>query len=111
MASPSTPRTRLGLLGAGLLIAAAAAQAATGYTIERGQEALVQPGMSTAAVEAALGRPSEQLKYGNEPGPTFSYQLLGAPDTRFDVDFGADGTVASVGERPDVYGAGHGGLR
>jgi hypothetical protein len=91
-----TPRA---LLAAGLFLGAVAAQAATGYTISKGQEDLVRPGMTTAEVQAALGKPSMHIHYRNEPGPTFTYDLAGMPDTLFDVDFGADGKVASTSER------------
>ena len=91
-----TPRT---LLVAGLFLGAVAAQAAAGYTISQAQEGLVKPGMTTAEVQAALGHPSLNIHYHNEPGPTFTYDLAGVQDTVFDVDFAADGTVASTSER------------
>ena len=42
---PRTPRV---LLAAGLLLGVAAAQAASGFTVTKSQEALVAPGMSAA---------------------------------------------------------------
>jgi hypothetical protein len=93
---PHTPRV---LLAAGLFLGAAAAQAASGFTVTKGQEVLVRPGMSTAEVQSALGQPDRDLHYRNEPGPTFTYQVSGTADTVFDVDFGADGRVASASER------------
>lgn len=103
-----SPRTARALLAAGLLVGVAAAQAATGYTVTHDQESLVRPGMTEAAVEAALGHPAQNVQYRNESGPTFVYSLVGAPDTEFDVAFGADGTVASVVEHVDIYGTGAG---
>jgi len=93
---PLTPRV---LLAAGLFLGAAAAQAAGGFTVTKGQEALVKPGMSTAEVQSALGHPEQNLHYRNEPGPTFTYSVAGTEDTVFDVDFGANGQVASTSER------------
>lgn len=105
---PRTPRV---LLAAGLFLSVAAAQAASGFTVNPSQEALVTPGMSTAEVQLALGRPAQSIKYGNEPGPTFTYQVIGKKDTLFDVDFGGDGKVASLSERMNESGGngGHGG--
>jgi hypothetical protein len=101
------------LLSAGLLLGVAAAHAASGYTITQAQESLVSPGMTEAEVRQALGHPAHDVHYRNEPGPTFSYHVLGIEDTLFDVDFGADGKVASVSERWDESGGGrgHGGAR
>ena len=87
------------LLAAGLFLGAAAAQAAGGFTVDKGQEALVKPGMSTAEVQSALGHPEEDIHYRNEPGPTFTYSVAGTEDTVFDVDFAANGKVASTSER------------
>jgi len=87
------------LLAAGLILGAAAAQAASGFTITKGQEVLVRPGMSTAEVQSALGHPEQNLHYRNEPGPTFTYSVAGTEDTVFDVDFAANGRVASTSER------------
>jgi len=108
-----TPRNPRALLAAGLLFGVVAAQAASGLTVKPSQETLVAPGMSTAAVLRALGRPSRNIHYGNEPGRTFTYQVIGKEDTLFDVDFGADGKVASVSERMNEVGGrgGHGGNR
>lgn len=88
------------LLVAGLAFGAAAAQAAGGVSMTQSQEAKVAVGMSTAEVQQILGRPADIVKYRNEPGPTWIYEVIGAPFgmTEFDVDFGSDGRVASVGE-------------
>ena len=92
------------LLAAGLLAAAAAARAAGGYIVTPNQESLVSAGMTASEVKQALGRPARQLHYRNEPGLTYTYQVIGYKDTVFDVDFDANGRVASVGERiGDTY--------
>jgi outer membrane protein assembly factor BamE (lipoprotein component of BamABCDE complex) len=91
-----TPRA---LLAAGLFLGVAAAQAASGYTVTPKQEALVAPGMSTDEVRQALGTPERDATYGNEPGPTWTYEVVGASGVVFDVDFGSDGKVTSVSER------------
>ena len=106
-----TPRNPRALLATGLLFGVVAAQAASGFSVKPSQEALVAPGMSAAEVQLALGRPSENIQYRNEPGRTFTYQVIGKEDTLFDVDFGADGKVASVSERMNEMGGngGHGG--
>jgi hypothetical protein len=96
------------LLGAGLLLGVAAAQAASGYTVTTAQESLVRPGMTAAEVREALGHPAQDIHYRNEPGPTFTYRVVGDNDSLFDVDFGADGRVASTSERLDESGRGHG---
>ena len=89
------------LLAAGLAFGAAAAQAASGVSITQSQEATVGVGMSTSQVEQILGRPADIFIYGRVPGPTWTYEVDASPFgvTEFDVDFGSDGRVASVGER------------
>ena len=91
------------LVAAAALAAALSAQASTGFTIAQRQEALVTVGMTTAEVMQALGRPAQNLQYGNEPGPTWTYDVSDAlkvnGEVLFDVDFGADGRVAAISER------------
>jgi hypothetical protein len=89
------------LLAAGLAFGVAAAQAAGGVTITQSQETKVVVGMSATEVQQTLGRPADIIKYRNESGPTWTYEVEGAPFgvTEFDVDFGSDGKVVSVGER------------
>lgn len=89
------------LLVATLLAGAAAAQAAGGYTITPSQESLISPNMTIDQVRQALGRPERLMHYRNEPGPTFTYHVLGAQSMLFDVDFDAAGRVISMGERMD----------
>ena len=89
------------LLAAGLAFGAAAAQAAGGVTITQSEEATVGVGMSASQVEQILGRPADIVTYGRAAGPTWTYEVEGSPFgvTEFDVDFGSDGKVMSVGER------------
>jgi hypothetical protein len=100
---PRLPAARR-LLVAGLALAAAAAQAAGGYSVAPAQEKLVTAGMSQGEVKQALGRPAQTMRYVNEAGPTWTWDVNtvgigGADQTVFDVDFGADGRVASAQER------------
>lgn len=100
----NTPFTRFSpraILATGLLFAVAAAQAASGVAITESREALVKQGMSAAEVEQAVGRPAEKARFLNEPGPLWTYNVTGGvyPMAVFEVDFGADGKVASVIER------------
>jgi outer membrane protein assembly factor BamE (lipoprotein component of BamABCDE complex) len=94
------PAPRL-LLAAGLTLGAVAAQAASGFTVSPDQEQLVSVGMSQAEVLQALGRPSLNQHFMNEPGLTWTYNVPAniQHHTLFDVDFTADGKVASVSER------------
>ncbi|MEO8119233.1 MAG: hypothetical protein ABI606_07920 [Rhodoferax sp.] len=96
-----TPRW---LLGAGLVLSVAAAHATSGITITSDQENLAKVGMSTSDVMQALGRPEQTVKYGNEPGPTWTYRVMtgGRDMTVFDVDFDANGKVASVDQRDEM---------
>ena len=94
----STIATRL-IVMAGFAVFSALAQAASGFTVTQNQEALVTPGMSMAEVRQALGPPSQRIKYRNQPGPTFTYQVIGTGDTLFDVDFDANNQVVSTSER------------
>jgi hypothetical protein len=89
------------LLAAGLVFSAAAAMAAGGYTVNQKQETLIQAGMSQDEVRQIVGRPARVEKFGNEPGPTWTYGVAGGLGyvSMFDIDFGADGRVASAQER------------
>ena len=96
--NPHSPIPRM-LVATGLLLGLAAAHAASGFTVNHGQEAQVAPGMNMDEVQQVLGRPSHDVKYLGEPGRTWTYIVVGNDETVFDVDFGADGKVASIGER------------
>jgi len=89
------------LLAAGLLLGAVAAQAASGFSISPADEQKVSVGMSQAEVMQVLGRPSRNQHFMNEPGLTWTYEVPAGLESRtlFDIDFGADGKVASVNER------------
>jgi outer membrane protein assembly factor BamE (lipoprotein component of BamABCDE complex) len=98
-----TPRL---LLVAGLFVGVAAAQAASGYRVDKRQESQVTVGMNAAEVQQVLGRPESRISYHNEPGPTFTYRVLGDEQMLFDVDFDANGKVASTSERVSDVGGG-----
>ena len=84
-----------------LLLAMAGAQAAGGYRVMPEQEALVKPGLSMEEVQQALGKPAQTAKFGNEPGPTWTYAVANTElmPKWFDVDFSRDGRVLSASER------------
>lgn len=103
-----TPKTASSLLTSFASLAAVTAtvaHAAIGFTVTPQQETQIAPGMTTAQVQSLLGAPAKGIRYGNEPGPTWTYGVTGVKDTLFDVDFGADGKVASIGERWDEISA------
>lgn len=91
-----------------LVLGTAAVQAASGFTVTTRQEALVAPGMSATEVQQALGRPASNVHYLHAPGRTYSYRVMATEPTLFEVDFGADGRVASVSERIEALGGGRG---
>jgi SmpA / OmlA family len=95
------PAPRQLLLAAALLLGAVTAQAASGFSISPSDEQRVSVGMSQAEVMQALGRPSLNQHFMNEPGLTWTYEVPAGLQhhTVFDIDFSADGKVASVGER------------
>jgi hypothetical protein len=107
--STVVPKSRIlrWLLTAGLALCAAAAQAAGGFSITQSDEASVAVGMSEAEVQQNLGPPARTRQYRGGPGPTWTYEVRGAPfgRTDFDIDFGADGKVVSTSER--LYGSSH----
>ena len=82
-------------------IVSALAQAASGYNITQSEESKVTIGMDTTEVQRSLGPPERIFTYPRQPGPTWTYNVVGAPFgiTKFDVDFGADGKVVSATER------------
>lgn len=93
--------TSLSLLIAATALASCTAltQHASGFWVDKSQQALVTPGMSMADVRQTLGHPTENIQYRNQPGPTFTYKVTGTVDTLFDVDFDANGKVVSTNER------------
>ncbi len=88
-------------LGAAVL----SAYAASGYSVTPDQEKLVKIGMTKAEVQSVIGRRSHSVKFRNQSGPTWVYQVNGGmyEDTYFDVDFGADGKVVSAGEMVNIH--------
>jgi outer membrane protein assembly factor BamE (lipoprotein component of BamABCDE complex) len=94
-----TTHTSRVLLAAGLLFGAAAAQAATGFTVGEQAETQIKVGMDAASVQQALGQPERIYHYGNEPGPTWEYRVQSANPALFEVDFGANGKVSSTDQR------------
>jgi len=99
MTSKTNPRFTHWFLAAGLA-SIAAVESAGAFTLTQSQESTVKVGMSTSEVQAILGPPGRVHEYRTAPGPTWTYQVVGAPfaRTEFNVDFGADGKVASTGE-------------
>ena len=83
-----------------LALAGVVAQAATGFTVQAAQEKLITPGASEEAVRNALGQPSTSVKYPNEPGQIWTYNVAGKTDQRavFEVQFAADSRVAYASE-------------
>jgi hypothetical protein len=76
------------------------AQAASGFSVTQADEKRVATGMSTADVQRSLGPPARVIQYPNQPGPTWIYQVPGAPFglTEFAIDFGPDNRVVSASE-------------
>ena len=93
----------------GLLFAASAAFAATGFTVQRTDEAQIKVGMDKSAVMKLLGRPAHNVKYRSEPGRAWTYGVLAVDSseatssTLFDVDFDANGKVLSFNERVEPH--------
>lgn len=74
-----------------------------GFNVVSAQEPLVKVGMTQQQVLDLLGTPTRNMHYRNQPGPTFTYRVLGSlPRMLFDVDFDAQGKVASTSERMDL---------
>ena len=82
-------------------IVSALAQAASGFNITQSDESKVAIGMDTTDVQRVLGPPEWVFRYPRQPGPTWTYNVVGAPFgvTKFDIDFGPDGRVVSASER------------
>jgi hypothetical protein len=99
---PALARSALGLC---LLAGVCSAYAASGFIVTKDQEKLVSVGMTRDEVRNALGRPAHNVKYMAEPGRTWTWGVAtnedsGARQTRvFDVDFGTDQKVRTMGER------------
>jgi outer membrane protein assembly factor BamE (lipoprotein component of BamABCDE complex) len=87
---------------AALFMGVAAVQAATGYTVTAAQEKQISVGMTRDMVRMTLGRPAHNVKFRAEPGRTWTYGIVGTADKVFDIDFAADGKVASMSERTEI---------
>jgi len=88
------------VLAAGLVLGAAAVQAAGGVSVTRYQETAITVGMSAAQVQQILGRPAQVFRYSGAPGPSWNYYVAEGKygNIQFGVDFGSDGTVVSARE-------------
>jgi outer membrane protein assembly factor BamE (lipoprotein component of BamABCDE complex) len=93
------------LVAAALAAGVGTAHAATGFAVNPAQEKSIAPGMTTDQVMASLGRPAHVVRYRTGPGPTWTYNVVGTLGVSggevkvFEVDFGADGRVATSEER------------
>ena len=105
-------KTSRWLLGLGLGLAVGAAQAAGGVRVTPEQANEVKQGMNSSDVQQSLGRPEKAVKYMNQEGPTWTYEVVGEvmdpySSTRpvLDVDFDANGRVKGVSKRVEPAGA------
>ena len=105
---PLKPQTIYRSIILGLLCATASvAMAAKGYVVDPRDERMVQPGMTKAEVQNAIGKPPREMTYAIAQGSTWVYSVRGRPYIDFispenivyEVDFGADGRVIRAGER------------
>ena len=89
-----------GWLLAGLFLTSAGAQAQSGFTISTKRENVIAIGMSTSEVQQLLGRPARAVRYGNTPGPVWTYRVVDPlfGRTEFNIEFGADERVMAKGE-------------
>ena len=90
-----------GWLLAGLALSSAEALGQGGVTVSTSQESAVAIGMSASEVRQLLGRPARADRYRNAPGPTWTYNVVGAVfgKTEFVIDFGPDERVIAKGEQ------------
>jgi outer membrane protein assembly factor BamE (lipoprotein component of BamABCDE complex) len=93
----------------GLVFLSSAAFAASGFTVQRVDEAQIKIGMDKDSVRKLLGRPAHNVKYRAEPGRAWTYGVVGVDNdmeeanTLFDIDFDAKGKVLSMGERVERH--------
>jgi len=87
---------------AAFALVAGAAHAASGFTVTHTQEASITAGATAGQVRQALGRPARVERFLGDAGQIWTYNVSGGIDPMavFEVDFGADGKVASVMETP-----------
>lgn len=78
------------------------AQAAGGYSVTQAEARTVSAGMSSQDVRQRLGRPFNDVKYANEPGPVWLYRVTDAIDpVFFEISFGADDKVVGTSQYVD----------
>jgi outer membrane protein assembly factor BamE (lipoprotein component of BamABCDE complex) len=112
MTSKLNHRTTRWLVALALAAGAFSASALTGFVVTQKQADVIAPGMTADEVRSALGRPAQVSRYRTEPGPTWTYNVVGilgvgaGESVVFDVDFGADGKVAKTAERMLEYAGG-----
>ena len=89
-----------GWLLAGFALISAEVHADNGFTVTTSRENAIAIGMSTSEVRQLLGRPARDVRYGNSPGPVWTYKVVDPlfGRTEFNIDFGADGRVIGKGE-------------
>ena len=91
------------LLASTALMGTVFSYSATGFSVTSSQEASIKVGMTAEQVRAVLGRPAHSLKFRNEPGRTWIYDVIEMDikntHTVFYVDFGGDKKVLSTSER------------
>ena len=89
-----------GWLLVGLVSMSAEARAAGGFTVTTSGENVVTIGMSMSEVQQLLGRPERAARYGNTPGPVWTYRVVDPlfGKTEFNVEFGANERVMAKGE-------------
>jgi hypothetical protein len=89
-----------GWLLAGLALISAEVHADNGFTVTTSRENVIAIGMSTSEVRQLLGRPERAVRYGNTPGPVWTYRVVDPlfGRTEFNIEFGADERVMAKGE-------------
>lgn len=99
MKSECSPRFT-GWLLAGIVLISAEAQAQSGFAIATSRESVIVVGMSTSEVRQLLGTPARAVRYGNTPGPVWTYKVVDPlfGRTEFNVEFGADERVVAKSE-------------
>lgn len=97
----------------GLALSFPGAHAASGFTVTTSRENVIAIGMSTAEVQQLLGRPERAARYGNTPGPVWTYRVIDPlfGKTEFNVEFSAEGKVIAKGEMVIGNEAPNGGQR
>jgi hypothetical protein len=89
-----------GWLLAGLVLISAGTRADNGFTITTSRENAIAIGMSASEVRQLIGQPARAVRYGNTPGPVWTYRVVDPlfGKTEFNVEFGADERVMAKNE-------------